>query len=63
MVQVAPYVLMIIALVVVPLLKKLIPLLKEQAAKTDSPVDDMLVGTFEVVLNALEGGGIFVPKK
>ncbi len=63
MVQVAPWVLMLLKLVVVPLFKQLIPQLKVEAAKTESPVDDALVGTFEMVVGVLEGGDVFIPKK
>jgi len=62
MVKATQWVILLIGVVVVPLLKKLIPALKVEAAKTETEIDDALVGAFEVVLAALESGQIFVPK-
>jgi hypothetical protein len=63
MVKVSQWVILLISLIGLPLLKQLVPALKAEAAKTESEVDDALVGAFEVVINALESGQIFVPKK
>ena len=63
MVQVNKWVLMLIGMVVVPLLKSILPALKVEAAKTETPFDDSLVGAFEVVIEALSTGGFFVEKK
>ena len=63
MVKVTQWVLMLIAMVVVPLLKQLIPPLKKEAAKTETEIDDAFVGAFEMVISVLESGTIFVPKK
>lgn len=62
MVKVTQWVILLIGIVVVPLLKQVIPALKVEAQKTESEVDDALVGAFEVVVAALESGQIFVPK-
>ena len=62
MVKVTQWVLLLIGIVVVPLLKQVIPTLKVEAAKTETEIDDALVGAFEVVVAALESGQIFVPK-
>lgn len=62
MVKVSQWVLLLISMVAIPLLKQLVPMLKVEAAKTETEVDDALVGAFEVVIAALESGGIFVPK-
>ncbi len=62
MVKVSSWVLLMIQLVGIPLLKQLIPLLDAEAKKTESPVDDALVGSFTVVVTALESGAIFVKK-
>lgn len=63
MVKVTGWVFMLIGAVAVPLLKQLIAPLKIEAAKTETEIDDALVGAFEVVVNALESGSIFVAKK
>jgi hypothetical protein len=63
MIKVTQWVLLLIGAVVVPLLKQLLPALKAAAAKTETEIDDALVGAFEVVISALESGQIFVPKK
>jgi len=62
MVKASQWVIMLIAMVVVPLLKQLVPALKVEAAKTETEIDDALVGAFEVVIEALSSGSIFVPK-
>jgi hypothetical protein len=63
MVKVSQWIILLISLVGLPLLKQLLPGLKAEAAKTESEVDDALVGAFEVVISALDSGQIFVPKK
>jgi|UniRef100_A0A7V3KMZ2 hypothetical protein len=63
MVKVTQWVILLIGVVVLPLLKQLVPYLKAEAAKTETEIDDALVGAFEVVISALESGQIFVPKK
>lgn len=63
MIKVTQWVFMLIAIVAVPLLKQIIPPLKAAALKTETEIDDALVGAFEVVLAALESGNIFVVKK
>ena len=62
MVKCTQWVLLMIGIVVVPLLKQLIPGLKTEAAKTETEIDDSLVGAFEVVVQALESGQIFIAK-
>lgn len=62
MVKVTQWVLLLIGMVVLPLLKQLVPILRKEAAKTETEIDDALVGAFEVVISALESGIIFVPK-
>ena len=62
MVKCTQWVLLMIGIVVVPLLKQLIPGLKTEAAKTETEIDDCLVGAFEVVVQALESGQIFIAK-
>lgn len=62
MVKVTQWVILLIGIVVVPLLKQVIPALKVEAGKTETEIDDALVGAFEVVVAALESGQIFVPK-
>jgi len=62
MVKASQWVIMLIAMVVVPLLKQLVPALKVEAAKTETEIDDALVGAFEVVIEALSSGSIFVLK-
>jgi hypothetical protein len=63
MIKVTQWVILLIGVVVLPLLKQLVPPLKAAAAKTETEIDDALVGAFEVVISALESGQIFVPKK
>ncbi len=63
MVKVAPYVILLIQMVAIPLLKLLIPPLRKEAAKTETDIDDSLVGAFEVVLDTFQNGGIFIPKE
>ncbi|MFH0813266.1 MAG: hypothetical protein V2A69_10590 [Pseudomonadota bacterium] len=63
MIKVTQWVLMIMSMVAVPLLKQVVGPLKIEAAKTETEIDDALVGAFEVVISALESGSIFVPKK
>ena len=62
MVKVNQWVALLIGVVAVPLLKQLLPPLKAEALKTETEVDDALVGAFEVVVAALESGQIFIPK-
>lgn len=62
MVKVSQWILLMIGIIVIPLLKQLIPVLKVEAKKTETEIDDALVGAFEVVISALESGTIFVPK-
>lgn len=62
MVKVSQWVALLIGVVAIPLLKQLLPGLKAEALKTETEVDDALVGAFEVVVSALESGQIFVTK-
>lgn len=63
MVQVNQWVFLMVMGIVLPLLKGLIPGLKAEAAKTETPIDDAMVGAFEVVITALDTGGVITPKK
>ncbi len=63
MIKVAPYIIMLLGIVVVPILDKVATALEQQAAKTPETYDDILAGAFRTVVDALKTGGIFEPKK
>lgn len=63
MIKVAPYIIMLLGLIVVPILDKVATALEESAKKTPDSYDDILAGAFRTVVDALKTGGIFEPKK
>jgi hypothetical protein len=63
MIKVAPYIIMLVLIVVIPILDKVATALEVEAKKTPDTWDDVLAGSFRTVVDALKGGGIFEPKK
>lgn len=63
MIKLREWELKLISLVVVPLLTKLLSILREKANQTETSIDDYLIGCLEVVIDVLLAGNLFIEQK